>query len=466
MLRLGPDFRKIAIGNAASNLSDGIAFICMPLLAASISDDPLAVSGLSVACAIPRIISVLGIGVLIDRVDRRPLLYLSNFSRAVMFGVVTLLVFLGVADLWVLYVSYAVIGVIETLADSSVFAVLPKAVPSKALLDHANSRIAGTQVVIDEFVGPPLGGFLFGLAAFAPTAVNAAVLLVAGVSYVMLRGDYRSTIVVSERPSVVADLREGAAWTARHPIVRTLVIVGCIVSVGYMIPFSYLVLYASKVLGLDATGYGLLLSFSAVGGAGRVVGRGSCPATTRVRVVDRRCTPARSRRLRGHRLDRQRHRRRDRPGGLHLPLRRLGGARLVRAPADHPGRDHGSGGVDEPPARAARTRPRCVPRRCARLGARLAGPVRRRRRALRHRRGPVRHPRSSAPRLGACASGVGRRCRRGRRRALTTRCGRDQSDVADPAMAPMRESAMNDRAVTFTPCRSLRTAIARMTSSE
>jgi predicted MFS family arabinose efflux permease len=43
-----------------------------------------------------------------------------------------------------------------------------------------------------------------------------------------------------------------------------------------MIPFSYLVLYASKVLGLDATGYGLLLSFSAVGGlagswvAGRV----------------------------------------------------------------------------------------------------------------------------------------------------------------------------------------------------
>lgn len=276
MLRLGPDFRKIAIGNAASNLSDGIAFICMPLLAASISDDPLAVSGLSVAYAIPRIISVLGIGVLIDRVDRRPLLYLSNFSRAVMFGVVTLLVFLGVADLWVLYVSYAVIGVIETLADSSVFAVLPKAVPSKALLDHANSRIAGTQVVIDEFVGPPLGGFLFGLAAFAPTAVNAAVLLVAGVSYVMLRGDYRSTIVVSERPSVVADLREGAAWTARHPIVRTLVIVGCIVSVGYMIPFSYLVLYASKVLGLDATGYGLLLSFSAVGGlagswvAGRV----------------------------------------------------------------------------------------------------------------------------------------------------------------------------------------------------
>jgi predicted MFS family arabinose efflux permease len=33
-----------------------------------------------------------------------------------------------------------------------------------------------------------------------------------------------------------------------------------------MIPFSYLVLYAQEELGLDGTGYGLLLAFSALGG--------------------------------------------------------------------------------------------------------------------------------------------------------------------------------------------------------
>jgi predicted MFS family arabinose efflux permease len=97
--------------------------------------------------------------------------------------------------------------------------------------------------------------------------VNAVVLLVAGVSYVMLRGNYRTALPAeSTRPPVLTELREGAEWTARHAIVRTLVMVGAIASVGYMIPFSYLVLYVDNVLGLDATGYGFLLSFSALGG--------------------------------------------------------------------------------------------------------------------------------------------------------------------------------------------------------
>jgi predicted MFS family arabinose efflux permease len=48
--------------------------------------------------------------------------------------------------------------------------------------------------------------------------------------------------------------------------VRLLVVVGALASVAYMIRFSYLVLYAQDELGLGPTGYGLLLSFSALGG--------------------------------------------------------------------------------------------------------------------------------------------------------------------------------------------------------
>lgn len=265
--RFGRDFTRLAVGNGVSNLSDGIAFISMPLLAASISDDPRAVAGLAVAYSLPRAVAVLGLGILIDRVDRRRLLYASNFSRAVVFALLAVLVGLDRLDLWLLYCCYAVIGIIETLADSTVFAVLPKAVASPARLDRANSRIAGTQIVVDEFIGPPLGGLLFGMAAFAPTAVSAVLVAAAGLCCLGLRGDYRpAPKSVTERASVLGDLRAAAAWTARRPIVRTLVVIGAITSVGYMIPFSYLVLYADKVLGLDATGYGLLLSFSALGG--------------------------------------------------------------------------------------------------------------------------------------------------------------------------------------------------------
>ena len=274
---LGLEFRRIWVGNAASNLADGVTFVTMALLAAALTQDPLAVAGLSIAHTVPRIFTVLGVGVLVDRADRRRLLYLANFSRAAIFALLTLLVAVGAAPLMVLYVVYAALGVIETVSDTSAFAVLPQAVAAPDL-DRANSQIAGTQVVIDEFVGPPLGGLLVGLAACAATGLTAVAFLVAGLSYLALRGTYTRPVPdlsaadpsaphpSTPAPSVLADITEGTTWALRHPVVRTLVVISALASVGYMIPFSYLVLYADAVLGLDTTGYGLLLSFSALGG--------------------------------------------------------------------------------------------------------------------------------------------------------------------------------------------------------
>lgn len=262
-MKLGPEFRRIWFGNASSNLADGVTFVAMPLLAATLTRDPLLISGLSAAYAVPRIIAVLFAGVMIDRGDRRRLLYLSNYSRALVFALLAVLILSGLLTLPTLYLAFALVGIIETVSDSSAFAVLPQAVPARGL-DRANSQIAATQIVVDEFVGPPVGGFLFGLAPVAPIIANAFSFLGAGMGYQALRGDYRQEY--ESGPSMVEEIREGAVWLWRNHIVRTLVAVGAVASIAYMIPFSYLVLYSSEVLGLDPTGYGLLLAFSALGG--------------------------------------------------------------------------------------------------------------------------------------------------------------------------------------------------------
>lgn len=266
-MKLGADYRRIWFGNASANLADGITFIALPLLATTITDDPLAIAGLAVVYSVSRILSVLGVGVLIDRVDRRRMAYLANFSRAVMFAILTGLVLLDAAPIATLYLVYVVMGVIETMADGAARAVLPQAVPPEGL-DKANSQIAGTQLVIDEFIGPPLGGLLFAMAAFAPSALNAVAFLIAGFAFWRLRGTYAITPADTEKPSSSfrADIREGAVWAARHRVVRLLIALSGITCIAYMIPFSYLVLYARDELGLDGTGYGLLLAFSALGG--------------------------------------------------------------------------------------------------------------------------------------------------------------------------------------------------------
>jgi hypothetical protein len=50
-------------------------------------------------------------------------------------------------------------------------------------LDKANSQIAATQIILDEFVGLPVGGLLFAIAAFAPMGINVLAFGVAGLSY-------------------------------------------------------------------------------------------------------------------------------------------------------------------------------------------------------------------------------------------------------------------------------------------
>jgi predicted MFS family arabinose efflux permease len=284
-MKLGSEYRKIWTGNASSNLADGITFVALPLLAAAITKDPLAIAALSIFYTAPRLLTVLGIGVLVDRVDRRRLLYLANLSRAAIFAGLTALVVADATPLAALYAVYAFMGIVETISDSAAVAVLPQAVPPDQL-DRANSQIAGTQTLVDEFIGPPLGGFLFAMAAFAPSLVTVGAFLLAGTAYWRLRGSYQpvhgaanfASTGTASRPrpeaGVTRQIREGAVWAMRHPVVRTLIIIGGLASVGYMIPFSYLVLYAQDVLQLDAAGYGLLLSVSALGGLAGSVAAG------------------------------------------------------------------------------------------------------------------------------------------------------------------------------------------------
>jgi MFS family permease len=265
-MNLGTEYRRIWAGNAASNLADGIIFVAIPLLALTVTHRPLAIAGLDISYTIPRILVVLGIGVLIDRADRRRLLYLASFAQAAVFAVLCALQLAGAVSMPVLYVIFASIGLIETLADSSAFAVLPQAVAAEGL-DKANSRVAATQIVLDEFIGPPAGGFLFAIAAFLPMGINVLACGAAGLSYFSLRASYAVPVAESRpRRAVYSDIKDGAIWLRGNQIILRLTVIGAIASIGYMIPFSYLVLYTNRVLGLNAAGYGLLLSVSALGG--------------------------------------------------------------------------------------------------------------------------------------------------------------------------------------------------------
>lgn len=265
-LRLNTDYQKLWFGNAISNLGDGISFVAVPLLAVSLTNSPVLIAGLSLAYSLPRLVIVLLSGALVDRLDRQKLMYLGNVGRAVAMGSLGVATLLDASSMYLLYAVFVLLGLLETVADNAAFAILP-AVVDKDRLERANSQIAGTQLVADEFVGPPLGGLLFAVSPALPILVDAASFAVAAGVFLLLAGNFRSHIAVPEnRLSIRGDIGVGFGWLRANRFVAALTVLFTLTNLAYMIPFSILVLFAQERLGLSDAGYGLVLAGSALGG--------------------------------------------------------------------------------------------------------------------------------------------------------------------------------------------------------
>ncbi|MCY7404882.1 MAG: MFS transporter [Cryobacterium sp.] len=267
-MSLGRPFRALWASSASSNLADGVAFISMPLLAASITDDPRLVAGLATTYALVRLLVALPIGVWVDRVDRRTLLIGANLIRGLVVIALAVSLQLELGTLPLLYAVFAVIGTLESAADNASVSLLPSIVPTEQL-DRANGRISAAQLIADEFAGPPLGGLVFAVAAAAPMYLIGGLWAAAGLLALALpirRFGVGSGNEPALREPALLKAMQGARWLVKNRTVGGLALIGALASVGYMLPFSILVLFAGQRLNLDAVGYGLILAISALGG--------------------------------------------------------------------------------------------------------------------------------------------------------------------------------------------------------
>lgn len=266
-MTLGRAFGWLWAGSAASNAADGIAFVVIPLVAVSLTTDPVLIAGLDVLYAVVRLIVAVPVGVLVDRVEHRALLRSANLARGGLLVALAAAFALDLGSLPLLYVVFGMIGALETVADNAALSVLP-AIVRPTDLDRANGRVVATQLVADEFVGPPLGALLFAAAVALPIAVTGGLYAAAGLFFLALPRWVPTSVPAASgpRPGLWREAGQGAAWLRGHRFVGGLALTSGLASIAYMMSFSILVLYATQSLGLSPTGYGLVLAFSALGG--------------------------------------------------------------------------------------------------------------------------------------------------------------------------------------------------------
>ena len=263
---LGPEYGKLWTASTLSNLGDGVTLVAGPLLIASLTRDPVLVAGVAFAQRLPWLLFSLISGALVDRLDRRRVMWAVDAFRTVLLGFVGLAVLLNFVSIPLLYTVFFLMGTVETLFDTASVSILPAVVPREKL-EKANGRLFGAQIVSNQFAGPPLGGFLFAVAASVPFFLDAGSFAAAAALVLFMRGKFKAERPEGALPTTLrAEISEGLRWLWGNKLLRTLAISLGIMNLTSTATISIFVLFAQERLGLGSVGYGVLLTSIAVGG--------------------------------------------------------------------------------------------------------------------------------------------------------------------------------------------------------
>ncbi|MEV4688459.1 MFS transporter [Microbacterium sp. LWH3-1.2] len=182
---LGRDFGKLWTAAAFSNLADGLGRVAVPLIATTLTRDPLAIAAIGALAFLPWLVFGLPAGVIIDRFDRRWIMAIANGIRGLAAVGLAVLTVTGALDIWWLFAGVLVFGLGETLFDNATNAIVPNVVKRPAL-DRANGWLQAAQITIDSFISSPIGGVLFAISLALPLWVGAAGYLIPIALAVML----------------------------------------------------------------------------------------------------------------------------------------------------------------------------------------------------------------------------------------------------------------------------------------
>jgi len=257
---------------AISTLGDGVFLTALPLLAATLSRDPLRVSLVAFASWLPWLLFGLLSGALVDRWDRRRMMWTVDACRFVVVGALGVAVLAGWASIPLLVAIGFLLGTGQTLFDNAAQSLIPALISRDTQrLERANSQLYGAQTVGQNFAGPPVGGALFALAASVPFLADAVSFAASSTLIATIRGSFApqrpvGTAAEEPRASLRADIAEGLRWLVGHRLLRVLAVMVGLMNLAVMAGEAILVLFAQEELGLGSVGYGLLLAGFAVGG--------------------------------------------------------------------------------------------------------------------------------------------------------------------------------------------------------
>lgn len=262
--RLGRSFWLLWTASTASAFGDGMRYVVFPLLAADLTADPRGVSLVFATGYLPWLLFGLISGAVVDRVDRRKLMWRIDLARFVVVALFAVLVAAQPPPIVLLAMVSFGLGVAETFFDNSASAIMPMMV-SGPPLERANSWLMASQTLNTTLIGTFAGAALYGWHHDVPLILDALSFLVAALLVAAIRGTFVAES--NGAPTTVRqDVVDGLRWLWRHRLLRTCCMLVLAVNWTLAAAESVLVFYTRNLLHLGDLGYSMLLGLLAIGG--------------------------------------------------------------------------------------------------------------------------------------------------------------------------------------------------------
>ncbi|MFG2099356.1 MFS transporter [Micromonospora echinaurantiaca] len=214
------------------------------------------------ASLLPMLLLALPAGALADALDRRHLLISVQLFLVAVAGALTVLTATGRMPPALLLTLTFAFGAGQALTLPAWAAVIPQLVPREQL--RSASALGSISVNVARAVGPAAAGVLIAKVGVAPVfALNAVAFLVFALALVRWRPANARAVEVPE--PFTAALRAGGRYVRHSPIVRRLLRRALVFVIPASALWALLPLVANRRLGMNASGYGLLLGALGVG---------------------------------------------------------------------------------------------------------------------------------------------------------------------------------------------------------
>jgi hypothetical protein len=215
--------------------------------------------------ALPATLFSLPAGVLVDRWNRKRVMLLCELGRFLSLASIPLAFALGHLSVYQLYLNAFLEGTLTVLFGLAYMASLGQVVPREQLSSAMMQEefMEGTTALC----GPSLGGLLFTLGQMLPFVSDAISYAVSIVSLLLIRTPFQGERK-TERPHLLAEIREGIVWMWQQPFIRAMNIF--MLPAAFVIPGHTLaIIVLAQQRGASPVVIGVIF---ALGGVGSIVG--------------------------------------------------------------------------------------------------------------------------------------------------------------------------------------------------